>query len=53
MSNKEERYYQDRRLWFRKYQDAKLRGDDVARRKAYKKLIELTDGKFNGTDPNK
>ncbi|XAO35211.1 hypothetical protein SEA_FRANCOB_11 [Streptomyces phage Francob] len=47
------KYYQEKRLWFRKYLDARERGDEVGRRRAYNKLLELTDGKFNGSDPNK
>lgn len=53
MSNDKDRYFQDRKLWFRRYQDARAKGDDVGRRRAFKKLLELTDGKFNGTDPTK
>lgn len=49
----DKKYYQERRLWFRKYLDAKERGDDVGRRKAFKKLLQLTDNKFDGTDPNR
>jgi hypothetical protein len=52
MSN-DKKYYQERRLWFRRYLDAKERGDDVGRRKAFKKLLQLTDNKFDGADPNK
>lgn len=47
------KYYQEKRLWFRKYLDARERGDEVGRKRAYKKLLELTDGKFDGSDPNK
>ncbi|AXH49162.1 hypothetical protein HWB76_gp014 [Streptomyces phage Blueeyedbeauty] len=53
MPNENDKYYQDKRLWFRRYEDAKERGDEVGRKRAFKKLIELTEGKFNGTDPNK
>ncbi|QIQ62900.1 hypothetical protein SEA_FORREST_14 [Streptomyces phage Forrest] len=52
MSN-DKKYYQDRKLWFRRYLDARERKDEVGRRRAFKKLLELTDGKFDGTDPNK
>ncbi|AXH68730.1 hypothetical protein SEA_COMRADE_12 [Streptomyces phage Comrade] len=53
MPNKEDKYYQDRRFWFRKFVDARDSGDSVGRKRAFKKLLELTDGKFNGTDPDK
>lgn len=49
----EDRYYQDRKLWFRRYQDAKESGDEVGRRRAFKKLLKLTDGRFDGKDPDK
>jgi len=49
----DKKYYQDKKTWFRKYLDAKDTGDEVGRRRAFKKLLELTEGKFNGQDPNK
>ncbi|AZU97096.1 hypothetical protein SEA_EMMA1919_14 [Streptomyces phage Emma1919] len=52
MSN-DKKYYQERRLWFRRYQDAKESGDEVGRKRAFKKLLQLTDNKFDGTDPNR
>lgn len=53
MPNRDDKYYQDKRLWFRRYLDAQAKGDEVGRRRAFKKLNELTDGRFDGTDPNK
>ncbi|AXG66136.1 hypothetical protein SEA_ANNADREAMY_12 [Streptomyces phage Annadreamy] len=53
MPNKEDKYYQDRRLWFRRYLDAKETGDELGRKRAAKRLRELTEGKFDGTDPDK
>ncbi|QNN99119.1 hypothetical protein SEA_FAUST_13 [Streptomyces phage Faust] len=53
MSNDNDRYYQDKKLWFRRYLDAKESGDEVGRKRAFNKLIELTEGKFDGKDPTK
>ena len=52
MSNEERKLYQDKKLWFDRYQRAKEIGDEVGRKRAYNKLIELTEGKFNGKDLN-
>jgi len=53
MPSREEKYYQDRKLWFTKYLQARDRKDVVGMRRAAKKLERLTNGKFDGTDPNK
>jgi hypothetical protein len=52
MPNEEQKNYQDKKLWFERYQMAKEKGDEVGRKRAFNKLIELTEGRFNGKDPN-
>jgi len=51
MPNENDKHYQDKKFWFRKYLDAKETQDEVGRKRAFKKLLELTDNKFNGKDP--
>lgn len=51
MSN--DKYYNERAKWFKKYLAAKKAKNESARTQAFNKLIELTDGRFNGQDPNK
>ncbi|UUG69350.1 hypothetical protein SEA_SHAM_11 [Streptomyces phage Sham] len=51
MSSEDDKYYQDRKFWFRKYLDAKEQQDEVGRKRAFNRLLKLTDGKFNGKDP--